>query len=240
MRCLIPAAFLAADAAAAPARQDSLIIALAGAEPQAVVRFDGGRWVPSAGPLTCAAAGAADRVVVSGGAAELPREIPPTAEDWKAIEGAIVRLAERREREHDLSAPTLARVSVGVDRVYAAPSQDGVTVYYFEASRRVPDPGTAPEEPTGTLRIALSGWLQVAAANTIVLGSKSELGWQEDKPALQRAARQPALVPLAVVRHRGQWIWVMKGGTGDIRWIVPYLVSEAGVQALADPVRCAR
>jgi hypothetical protein len=216
----------------------------AGGTPQVIARFDGGRWVKTADVLQCAHEGDAERVVVTGTAgAEMAQRVAPTADGWKALEQVIVRVFEQRQREHALVARNLTGVPIQIDSVYAAPDRDALAaVYYFEASRRVPDPGTAPEEdPKGTLRVAVSGWLHHHRGGSVTaLGSKSDLGWEQDRSGDSRPVRGPDLTPLGVVAHDSGWIWVMKGRAGDIGWVTAYLVRESGVRTLADPARCAR
>ena len=221
--------------AAASGRAAEPVIALDGTPPHAIARFAGGRWTKAAESLPCEPAGRGARVVASGGASAAPvTRLMPASDEWNALRPAIRAVFEERESEHLRSAKSLGRVPIQVDAVYAA----GAGTYYFEASRRVPDPGTAPEEdPKGTFRLTVSGWLSRTADNIATLGSKSQVGWDQDRPD-GTAVRRPDLVPLAVVGHESSSIWVMRGGVGDIAWISLYAVGERGVRTLIDQVRC--
>jgi hypothetical protein len=228
---------------AAAAQSHDLAIALdAGGAPQHIARLTDGRWVKTTETLVCAARGVpAERIVAGGAAAERPSRIASESAEWKALEPAITRVFEQRQREHELAAASLAEVPIEVESVYRAADERGLPViYYFEASRRVPDPGTAPDEdPKGTLRVAVSGWLRSAGGTVTVLGSKSELGWEQDRPD-GPPDRRPGLLPLGVVAHDSGSIWVMKGRAGDIAWVTAYLAGETGVRTVVDMVRCAR
>ena len=226
---------------AAPSAQPAPVIAIDGEPPQAVARLDAGRWVKAAETLRCGPAGAVDRLVVTGGARPgVPRSIAADAPERQALDPAIVGVFDRRQREHDLAAAHLAGLPMQIDWIYASGTPDGADIYYFEASRRVPDPGTAPDEdPKGTLRVAVSGWLHRAGGRVTVLGSKSELRWEQDRQD-GTPARRPDLVPLGTAAHDAQSIWVMKGAAGDAAWVSAYQVGESGVLTVADAVRCMR
>lgn len=242
IRRLISSVGMSLAAGAASAQSPDMTVAIdAGGAPQAIARFADGRWVKATDVLQCAPRGAAERIVVAGGDAEAARPITAATNEWKAIEPVIVRVFELRQREHGIAAANLSGVPIQIDWVYGQPARDGqAAIYYFEASRRVPDPGTAPEEdPKGTLRVAVSGWLHHNGSGVTALGAKSELGWEQDRSD-DSPPRGPDLVPLGVVAHDSRWIWVMKGRAGDIGWVTAYLVGESGVRILADAVRCAR
>ena len=232
---LVLSGVMAASAQPAP------VIAIDGAPPQPVARLDGGRWVRAADTLRCAPAGTVDRLVATGGArAGVPRSIAADAPERQALEPAIVGVFDRRQREHDLAAAHLAGLPMDIDWIYASGATDGADIYYFEASRRVPDPGTAPDEdPRGTLRVAVSGWLHRAGDRVTVLGSRSELRWEQD-PTEGPPVRRRDLVPLGAAAHDAQSIWVMKGAAGDLAWVSAYQVGESGVVTVADAVRCIR
>lgn len=223
--------------AAVSGRAAEPVIALDGTPPHAIARFTGGRWTKASESLPCAPAGGGVRVVASGGAtaAQVTR-LTAASDEWNALRPAIRAIFETRQSEHRLSAGNLERVPIQVDAVYTA----GAGTYYFEASRRVPDPGTAPDEdPKGTFRLTVSGWLSRSAGDIATLGSKSQVGWDQDRPD-GTAVRRPDLVPLAVVSDQSRSIWVMRGGVGDIRWISLYAVGERGVRTLIDQVRCVK
>jgi hypothetical protein len=227
---------------AAAAQSQELAIALDdGGSPQAIARFADGRWARAADTLTCAARGGAERIVMAGRGADGVEPITRGSIEWNALEPAIARVFDQRQRDHEVVAAHLAGVPIEIDWVYSHSGQPGLpAIHYFEASRRVPDPGTAPDEdPKGTLRVAVSGWLRSAGSAVTILGSKSELGWAQDRP-LDPPDPRPDLLPLGIVAHDSASIWVMKGHAGDIEWVTAYSVSEAGVRTLVDTVRCAR
>jgi hypothetical protein len=243
IRRLTTAALVSMMTAVAAAQPAAPEIAIEGPTLQPIARYENGKWTQLADVLRCAKPGGLERVVATGGAsAGLLEPIARDDDDWKALEAPIVRLFERRELELDLAAANLARAPIQIDWVYMTPRPNGVRIYYFEASRRVPDPGTASEDdPKGTLRIVVSGWMQRAGTNLTVLGSKSELGWEQDRPQVDTSRpRAPELRPLGIVTHGSGSIWVMKGGVGDIGWVTAYLVGEFGVQAFVNGARCAR
>jgi hypothetical protein len=164
--------------------------------------------VAASGPLAVDAGG-----IVSEGSAE-----------WKRLQQVILPLFERREREHGLSAATLARLPVTIDRAFRSGS--GATVsYYFEASKRIPDAGETPEEdPRGVVRLTVSGWLRDRDGRLAPAGSKGELHWDplDDAPV----SVWEGLWPLGAFRHNGQQIWVMHERVGTRDSFTLYALSD--------------
>ncbi len=244
--CKVPVLAAAlALAASPPARAQSVEVVIAidaGAGPRPLARMAEGRWTTTAAVVACTTEGSVERVIVTGGTiAQVPRRIAAGGDEWPAIDAAIAREFSRRQRELAIAEANLARVPIDIDGVFGVhqgePGAD-IGTYYFEASRRVPDPGTAPDDdPKGTLRVAVSGWLHRQGGAVAAIGSKSELGWEEDRPDTA-AARRPDLLPLAVLPHAAGWVWVMKGAAGSIRWISAYEVGASGVRTLVNAARC--
>jgi hypothetical protein len=98
-----------------------------------------------------------------------------------------------------------------LDWVYASSRGGRVFSYYFEASKRVPDAGNTPEEdPQGVVRVAVSGWLRATATGPTISGTRSELHWEP----VDLQHTRPGLMPLGVLRHGNEQIWVMEGHLG--------------------------
>lgn len=235
---------LAALMVGAAQSSDRRIVVERGASRQAIARLDAaGRWVEVA-EGGCLGEGAVGRVVATGGPQEeVPRRVTPGEESWSAVQPVIARVFAQRQGEHRLSASNVTSVPITFDWLYAAPGQDGFDpVFYFEASRRIPDPGTAPDDdPRGTLRVAVSGWLAVEADGAIVpLGSKSELRWEQETDAGAAAQNFPDSMPLGIVRHGAQTVWVMEMRIGTILRFTLYEPGSTGVRKLfeAAAVRC--
>ena len=171
--------------------------------------------LPIAGP-PAQTGGRADASYV-GLAVAGPAKLEPMARvteasrEWPSVAAVVAPLFERRARDHGVNASTLARVPMTIDSVYAVESA-AETVYYFEASKRVPDAGNTPiEDPKGVVRVSVSGWLRNTRDRIVPAGTKGELVWE---PADERAHAGPMLTPLGVVRHGDESIWVMKGQHG--------------------------
>jgi hypothetical protein len=140
------------------------------------------------------------------GAAEIDRlrRVTARAPSWKTLTEAITPLFERRARTHGVSASLLARTPMSVDWVFASGS-DVPDVFYFEASKRIPDAGGTPvEDPIGEVGVVVSGWFRQVNAELVHLASKSELFWGPEE-----ASPQPRLLPLGVLRHGSERVWVM-------------------------------
>jgi hypothetical protein len=150
--------------------------------------------------------------------------------EWPSVAAVVTPLFERRAREHGVNVSTLARVPMTIDSLYAMESASE-RVYYFEASKRVPDAGDTPiEDPKGIVRVSVSGWLRDMRDRVVPAGTKSELHWE---PADERApAARPALTPLGVVRHGNESIWVLKGQTGTKDTFSLYALGPRAVRTM--------
>jgi hypothetical protein len=181
----------------------------------------------------CSPAG--DTLTVSAGAVpvDTPRRVLADGAEWRPLEAAILSVFDQRQREHRLTSSNVAGTGPTIDWVYAQ-SDGGATFYYFEVSRRIPDPGTAPEEdPKGTLRVAISGWLHAGASGGLrPIGSKSELRWEQDGTGPETP--RPDLRPLGVIRYREQRIWVMHSQIGTRGRYTLYDVGPETVDRLFD------
>ena len=198
-----------------------------------IARVTDGKWtsemtcVPPPGTLT-----------VSGEIRQsVVRSLKPGSPEWLRLTPTIIEQFERRESEQRLSDRTAPRA---VDWIFAA-EDSGRRMYYFEASRRVPN--NSPDvdddtDPPGTVRIAVAGFLHDSAGRLTPLGTKSELRWEQD--GLPAGPSRPDLTPLGVVIHDARSIWVMKGQSGTSVWFTLYDVSAGGTRTLltARPPRC--
>src|SRR5688500_7047378 len=147
---LLPAAFAMAFAAAQPTAVTVSIDA--GATRQVIARFDRGQWLTTADGGCLAPATGSERVSATGAAAVTVERVTEDDARRTAVRAAVTRVFEQRQREHRLTLPSAEEVPVTLDWLYAVGDDAGSTVYYFESSRRVPDPGTAPDDdPRGTL-----------------------------------------------------------------------------------------
>ena len=207
-----------------------------GTSRQPIARLVDGEWTAFAERVDCTAPVSAARVFVGGAAVEVPRRLMAGTAEWEKLEPAIRTIVQQREREHRLTAATLASAPMTIEWVYASGPERPSITYYFEASRRVPDPGTAPpEDPKGTLRVAVAGWLRADAAGVMAVGSRSELGWEQDQAEPASSAPRPDLEPLGVVMEGGQIVWVMRMRLGRIDRFSLYAIgASATVRKLFD------
>jgi hypothetical protein len=179
-------------------------------------------------------AGVFDRTYV-GVAATAPlgidglRRLSPDAPELKALSRPVASLFERRSQAHGVSQSMLARVPMTIDFAFATARGVEPPIYYFEASKRIPDAGGTPaEDPTGIVRIAVSGWLRASDGGFVPVGSKSELSWEPDVDTPQ----PPGLLPLGVVQQGDDRVWVMKGRPGARDAFVLYSVRRSEVRTL--------
>ena len=156
--------------------------------------------------------------------------ITEVSREWPSVSAAVGPLFERRAPDHGVSTSTLARLPLTIDVLYAT-ARAGETVYYFEASKRVPDAGNTPiEDPKGIVRVSVSGWLRNTGDRVVPAGTKGELHWE---PADERAfVPRPALTPLGVVRHGDESIWVMKVQDGARDTFALYALGPQAVRTL--------
>jgi hypothetical protein len=215
-------------------RAQSAEIAVAAADNtrvQSVARLVDGRWV-SAAPCTTSdsssTVGGRERLIASGGlVAQNVRAVGSGTPEWLRLAPAIGQAFERREREARLTTDRTSRAPRAIDWIYALDDSAG-RVYYFEASRRVPnasDDVDADTDPPGTIRIAVAGFLRDGRDGPVSIGTKSELRWEQDgRPA---GPGRPDLTPLGTVTHGGRSVWVMKGQSGPSSWFTLYEVGDA-------------
>jgi hypothetical protein len=215
-----------------------------GANRQTLARLVSGEWtaVVDGG---CTSDAASERLVIrstgiesakSAPSVETPQRIISSGNDWQDIAAVITRVVEQREREHRLTTANLATATMTIDWVYAATGRGGAgRTLYFEASRRVPDPGTAPpEDPKGTLRVAVSGWLRADAGGRLSpVGSKSELMWEQED-AVETTPARPDLMPLGVIHGGAEPVWVMKLQIGRISRFLLYELGASGIRKLVE------
>jgi hypothetical protein len=173
--------------------------------------------------------------------AEAAQSVGRNTAEWRRIELAVSRLFEAREREQRLSGANVAQVPVVVDTVYATASVNSSQVYYFEASKRVPDNAADvdPDDPRGTIRVGVTGWLRRNGDAWVSLGTKGELHWdQVDERG--RAPQRPDLTPLGIIRRDAEIVWVMKGQEGTAAWFTMYEVGGTRARELlqARAARC--
>jgi hypothetical protein len=173
-------------------------------------------------PLALAVAGQAETIAL----AQLTSRSPA----WTAAAPAVAAVFERRAAGTGVSSSTLARVPLTLDALYAA-GTGAAAVYYFEASKRVPDAGNTPEEdPKGIVRVSVSGWLRHEGDRLVPAGTKNELHWEPDDDGV--GAPAPTLIPLGVVRQRNEAVWVMADTMGTRRRITLYALGADTVRAL--------
>jgi hypothetical protein len=165
-----------------------------------------------------------------------PAQLEPMARvteasrEWPGVSAVVAPLFERHARDHGVNASMLARVPMTIDSLYAV-ERANETVYYFEASKRIPDAGNTPlEDPKGIVRVSVSGWLRHTRDRIVPAGTKGELHWE---PADERAHQdRPTLAPLGVVRHGDESIWVMKSQTGPTDTFSLYALGPRVVRTL--------
>jgi hypothetical protein len=196
-----------------------------------IARLVDGGWV-SAAPCTPGDASPTpavrERLVVSRGlVAKSVRAVASGTPEWLRLAPAIGQAFERREREERLTTDRTSQAPRAIDWIYALDDTVG-RVYYFEASRRVPnasDDVDADTDPPGTIRVAVAGFLRDGRAGPVSIGTKSELRWEQDgRPA---GPGRPDLTPLGVVTYGERSVWVMKGQSGPSSWFTLYEVGDA-------------
>jgi hypothetical protein len=152
------------------------------------------------------------RLVATGRQVQTPEVIERDSVEWTRLEPLILELFAGREAEQHLSREVAASAPVGIDRVYAA-SRGADRVYYFEASRRIPDSSAqadADTDPPGTLRVAVAGFLRGGDPPTS-LGSRAELRWEQDDRVTPRSPAD--LTPLGMLSLEAAQVWVMQNGS---------------------------
>ena len=188
---------------------------------------------PSPRPAGLLDAGHVGIATAGGAVVAAARRLAPGSPELAVVEPAVRRAYEQREREQRLSASNVSGFPMRVDRVYATPAGTTPAVYYFEASKRIPDAGgsTDPDDPKGTLRITVAGWLRASDRGMVPLGTRSELRWeQDDRPS---PATGGDMVPLGLVRHAGRYAWVMKSPGVRRNAFAVYDTPQGGVRMLA-------
>lgn len=159
-----------------------------------------------------------------------PRAVSVGSEEWTRLAPVLLALAERREREQRLVQATTARAPRFLDWLFASDA-GGRTVYYFEASRRVPSVAAPIDvdvdtDPPGTIRVVVSGFARADAGGLTPLGTKGELRWEQD--GLPRGPNRPDLRPLGVLTLPGEPVWVMEGRTPATSWVNFFAVGPRG------------
>lgn len=204
-----------------------------------IARVVDGRWVAEKCTSNERLAASADqmRLRVSGDLELAPvRAIVSGSPEWLRLMPTIIELFERREREERVSDRTTSGPRA-VDWIYASENGDR-RVYYFEASRRVSS--VTPDvdhdtDPPGTLRIAVAGFLGESGAALTLLGTKSELRWEQDgQPA---GPNRADLIPLGIIGQGNRSVWVMQGRSGASVSFSLYEVAGSGTRTLLT-VRC--
>ena len=160
----------------------------------------------------------------------MPRAVAVGSEEWNRLSPIILGLAERREREQRLAQATTARAPRFLDWLFASDA-GGRTIYYFEASRRVPSVAAPVDvdvdtDPPGTIRVVVSGFARGEPGGLIPLGTKGELRWEQD--GLPRGPNRPDLRPLGVLALPGDPVWVMEGRTPATSWVHLFAVGARG------------
>jgi hypothetical protein len=198
-----------------------------------IARLVNSEWVSAApctsGDAPSTPAGVGERLVASRGlVAKAVRAVAPGAPEWLRLAPAIEQAFDRREREERLTSDRTARAPRAIDWIYAFEG-GAERIYYFEASRRVPnasDDVDADTDPPGTIRVAVAGFLRDGRGGPVSIGTKSELRWEQDgRPA---GPGRPDLTPLGVVSYGDRSVWVMKGQSGPSSWFSLY---EVGAEA---------
>jgi hypothetical protein len=199
------------------------------------------RWLSTSGaPRARASAGGDYFGIATTRSLTVDPVAPVTAEsaEWSRLDTVVAPIFEKRAREHNITAESLARVPMTVDWAYAAGSP--VAAYYFEASKRIPDAGGTPaEDPLGVVRIGVSGWLRVEGSRLTTTGTRTGLHWEsEGEPS--SSARRPTLLPVAVIRQAQERIWVMSEQTGARERFVLYAVGASSMRRVvaADAAEC--
>jgi hypothetical protein len=183
-----------------------------------------------------AASGAGERLALGTAGAlqgDGVRVVGRGAGEWAQIEPLVNRLFAERERELRVAGSNVERSPIVIDVVYTTARADPAAVYYFEASKRVPDNAADvdPDDPRGTLRVGVTGWLRRSGDQLLSSGTKGELHWDqldERAPVTPR----PDLTPLGVVRQGPQIVWVMKSQEGTVPWFTLYEVGGARARML--------
>ena len=159
-----------------------------------------------------------------------PRAVSVGSEEWTRLSPMLLALAERREREQRLAQAATARAPRFLDWLFASDAGSR-TVYYFEASRRVPSVAAPIDtdvdtDPPGTIRVVVSGFARADAGVLTALGTKGELRWEQDN--LPRGPSRPDLRPLGVLTLPGDPVWVMEGRTPGTSWVNLLAVGPRG------------
>jgi hypothetical protein len=154
------------------------------------------------------------------------------SEAWARVAPEIERLFEVRERELRLAPGQVARAPIVIDSLYASPD-DASRVYYFEASRTVPDDpaDVDADDPRGVLRVAVNGWLRATGTTTGTLGARADLAWEQLDRADRAPARPADLTPVGLVTNQAQQVWLMRS-TGPRRRLLLYDASGPKVALL--------
>jgi hypothetical protein len=157
--------------------------------------------------------------------------LDPRSPSAAAATAAATSAFERRAAGTGVASSTLARVATTIDALYAAGTGTD-SVYYFEASKRVPDAGNTPDEdPKGIVRVAVSGWLRHDGGRIAPAGTRAELHWEPDEAGRPDTA-VASLTPLGVVHQRQEAVWVMADTMGTRRQVTLYALGDAGVRTL--------
>jgi hypothetical protein len=158
------------------------------------------------------------------------RTVALGSEEWNQLSPLVLALAERREREQRLVPATTSRAPRFLDWLFASEA-GGASVYYFEASRRVPSVAAPIDvdvdtDPPGTIRIVVSGFVRRDPAGLAPLGTKGELRWEQDD--LPRGPSRPDLRPLGILALPDDPVWVMETRTPMSVWVNFFAVGTRG------------
>jgi hypothetical protein len=217
-----------------------LMAIVTGGRMQPLARLTGTIWTPL-DPACVSSMTGLDRTKVSAVAASPGVQVDavhpiPAGSIPRAVRAAIVRMFDERMRGQRLEAERLTSVPLVVDALYGSPAAGGVRVYYFEASKSVPDVAADvdPDDPRGTLRPMVNGWLRETNGRTDSLGASSELGWIQLDDSERTPPRQSDLVPLGILKTNTGEAWIMRVQTGANPRFTIYDTGGSRVRTLVD------
>ena len=244
---------LCAVPAIAVQRQPALVAADEGSRVRPIARVDAGWWsatceVPP-GARTRGGTPLRPVLVVSGdGAVEAIRYVPRGGTAWQQLEPVVRRIFLQQEKQEDVAAAVLAGSAISVDSIATSAEPATPPLYYFRASKRIPDPrgpvdldADGEVDPRGDLRIDVLGWLRGTGDLATSIGTNTTLSWEQvDERRPDSGTRSSDLVPIGIVRAGDQRAWVMQGHAGSSTWYTVYNVATGGVRMLTktDPGRC--
>lgn len=257
-RILVLVALSAVPLAAAAAQRSAVLVGVdEGGRVQPLAKREGRTWSPTCdAPARGAIRGTAQRPVLalSGDATvETIQYVPRGGVVWRQMEPMIRRVFGVQERLQNVSLNVLVGLPTDIESVATSVEPATRPIYYFTASKTVPNSTAAAADldrdgapdPRGDLRIDVVGWVRAgmagAADKNLALGANTTLSWEVvDERRPRTTARRTQLNPVGIVRIGAAGFWVMHGRAGESTWFSMYDVGVGGVRMVArsDPQPC--